>query len=221
MSLRHALLGLLVERTASGYDLMKLFNTSLANVWPATQSQVYGELGRLADAGLIDVAAEGPRGRKDYALTASGLAELRSWVAASGPDHPLRSELLLRVFFLDVVPRQQALDYLDDRAARAAEQRRQLGELEDSLDWRDGMLSSNGRLALEYGLRLSAMEEEWARWARDRIAARPAAAPAPSPPATPASPAATAPTAPAGPAAPAATAPTAPAPAAASRARKR
>jgi DNA-binding PadR family transcriptional regulator len=36
MSLRHALLGLLANRTASGYDLMKLFGTSLANVWPAT-----------------------------------------------------------------------------------------------------------------------------------------------------------------------------------------
>ncbi len=42
MSLRHALLGLLSEGPASGYDLLKLFDNSLANVWPATQSQLYG-----------------------------------------------------------------------------------------------------------------------------------------------------------------------------------
>lgn len=33
MSLRHAVLGLLAESPASGYDLMKMFNASLANVW--------------------------------------------------------------------------------------------------------------------------------------------------------------------------------------------
>ncbi|GAA3053757.1 hypothetical protein GCM10020000_39620 [Streptomyces olivoverticillatus] len=62
MSLRHAMLGLLADRPASGYDLMKRFETSLSNVWPATQSQVYGELGKLAKSGLLKVAAEGPRG---------------------------------------------------------------------------------------------------------------------------------------------------------------
>jgi len=49
MSLRHALLGLLADGPASGYDLMKVFDRSLAFVWPATQSQLYGELNRLAD----------------------------------------------------------------------------------------------------------------------------------------------------------------------------
>lgn len=59
MSLRHALLGLLSERPASGYDLLKRFETSLANVWPATQSQMYTELSKLAAAGLISASAEG------------------------------------------------------------------------------------------------------------------------------------------------------------------
>ena len=81
MSLRHAVLGLLADRTASGYDLMKLFDVSLANVWPATQSQLYSELGKLAEAGLIDVSAEGPRGRKEYTITEKGRAELRRWRA--------------------------------------------------------------------------------------------------------------------------------------------
>src|SRR5262245_25440386 len=49
MSLPHALLGLLARHPASGYDLRKLFDTSLAFVWPATQSQLYAELTRLAE----------------------------------------------------------------------------------------------------------------------------------------------------------------------------
>ncbi|NJP43044.1 PadR family transcriptional regulator [Actinacidiphila epipremni] len=172
MSLRHAVLGLLADRTASGYDLMKLFDSSLANVWPATQSQVYGELGKLAGAGLLEVAAEGPRGRKEYAITESGLAELRSWLIDTRPDRTRRSETLLRVFFLGVLSRVEAITYLSLEADRAAAEHEELEGLEASVDWGDDQISVYGRLALAYGLRLTAMQQEWAEWARGQVAAR-------------------------------------------------
>src|SRR3954447_3681016 len=122
MTLRHAVLGLLADRTASGYDLMKLFDTSLANVWPATQSQVYGELGKLAGSGLLEVSAQGPRGRKEYAITARGLDELRSWLIDTEPERSRRSETLLRVFFLGVLTPVEAVTFLSLEAARAADE---------------------------------------------------------------------------------------------------
>jgi PadR family transcriptional regulator AphA len=169
MSLRHALLGLLVDRSASGYDLLKLFNTSLANVWPATQSQIYTELNKLADSGLIAVAAEGPRGRKQYALTDDGLAELRHWLTETEPQHQRRSEVLLRVFFLGVVSPEQARDYLADLAVLFAKEDAVLRELEQAIDWDDGDLAVYGRIALEYGLRFNVMRREWAEWAAQQI----------------------------------------------------
>ena len=60
MSLRMAALGLLAQQPGSGYDLLKRFEVSMANVWPATQSQLYGELNKLAGAGLIEASAVGP-----------------------------------------------------------------------------------------------------------------------------------------------------------------
>lgn len=170
MSLRHAVLGLLVDQPASGYDLMKRFNTSLANVWPATQSQVYGELARLSDQGLISVTAEGPRGRKEYATTDEGVAELRHWLTGTEVRPPRGGDSLLRVFFLNVVTREQAVDFLGAMAGRAAADHARLRQIKDSVDWDDeGMLTTNGRLALEYGLRQYTMQEEWARWAIDEI----------------------------------------------------
>ncbi|MCL2583155.1 MAG: PadR family transcriptional regulator [Streptosporangiales bacterium] len=170
MSLRHALLGLLADRTASGYDLMKLFDTSLANVWPATQSQVYGELARLAEAGLVKVTAQGPRGRKDYALTEAGLAELRGWLTREPPGQPRRNDTLLRVFFLDQLTPAQRREFLGRQAERAAAYHAELLRLRESLDWDDpGTLTTNGLLALEYGLRMTETQEEWARWAAERI----------------------------------------------------
>ncbi|WP_279579818.1 PadR family transcriptional regulator [Fodinicola feengrottensis] len=68
MSLRYALLGLLADEPASGYDLARTFEISLQRwAWHARHSQIYPELNKLADEGLIDVVDEGARGRRTYA----------------------------------------------------------------------------------------------------------------------------------------------------------
>ena len=112
MSLRHAALGLLAQHPGSGYDLLKKFQESMANVWPATQSQLYGELGKLAEAGLIKVSDVGPRGRKEYAITDAGRAELLRWMTTPQDDPAFRSAPLLRVFLLDQLTAAEAREYL-------------------------------------------------------------------------------------------------------------
>jgi PadR family transcriptional regulator, regulatory protein AphA len=169
MSLRYALLGLLREGPASGYDLLRIFKLSLHNAWPATQSQVYTELAKLADAGLLSVTAHGPRGRKEYALTDAGLAELRRWLLETEPDLHPRSDGLLRVFLLGALSHDQAREYLAWLAARSVEDIAALEALEASIDWDDDDLSRYGSLVLEYGKRLSEMSGEWANWAAGQI----------------------------------------------------
>jgi PadR family transcriptional regulator AphA len=170
MSLRHALLGLLREGPASGYDLLQIFRVSLSNTWPATQSQVYTELTKLAEAGLLSVVANGPRGRKEYTLTDAGLAELRRWLLETEPE-PHRSDAMLRVFLLGAVTRDQAREYLARLAQRATEDLTGLENLDAAVDWGDDDLSYYGRLVLEYGKRLKAMNREWAAWAASQIPA--------------------------------------------------
>jgi DNA-binding PadR family transcriptional regulator len=169
MSLRHALLGLLSSRSASGYDLLKTFETSLANVWPATQSQVYGELGKLSADGLLDVTAEGARGRKEYSITAAGRDELRHWLVEVQPERVRRSTMLLRVFFLDTLAPEEAKAYLAAQAEAAEEAHAGLRAVEAGVEWDDSPLSTYGRIALEYGLRLSQVQRDWARWAATEV----------------------------------------------------
>ena len=164
MSLRMAALGLLAQEPGSGYDLLKHFEKSMANVWPATQSQLYGELNKLADAGLIEVSDMGPRGRKEYRITEAGRAELQRWVANPQDDPPFRSPGLLRVFLLGEVPADQARKHVVAMAEHADAEIKRLEELRDSIDWTDGDSLFFGRAALEYGLRANAMEADWARW---------------------------------------------------------
>ena len=54
MSLEHAILGFLQYKPMSGYDLKKIFDTSVRHFWPADQSQIYRTLTRLADKGWAE-----------------------------------------------------------------------------------------------------------------------------------------------------------------------
>jgi DNA-binding PadR family transcriptional regulator len=164
VSLRIAALGLLAREPGSGYDLLKHFEKSMANVWPATQSQLYGELNKLADAGLIEVSDIGPRGRKEYRITDAGRAELRRWVANRQDDPPFRDAGLLRVFLLGEVPQEQAREQIIAMAEHAKAEVKRLEELRDSTDWTETDGRFYGRAALEFGLRMNAMEAEWANW---------------------------------------------------------
>ncbi|WP_169949039.1 PadR family transcriptional regulator [Microbispora sp. H11081] len=172
MSLRHAALGLLSAGPASGYDLLKTFEISLAEVWPATQSQLYGELGRLAKEGLVRVVSEGPRGRKEYEITEEGLAELRHWLVEVAPNLSRRNDMLLRVFFLDQVDADAARGYLERLAQQAVHEHDQLrGVRESVISQGDDALRMYGDIALEWGLRLTAAQRDWAEWAAARVAA--------------------------------------------------
>lgn len=164
-----AALGLLAQHPGSGYDLLKRFEKSMANVWPATQSQLYGELNKLAHTGLIEVSAIGPRGRKEYRITPAGRTELKRWITNPADDPPERSAGLLRVFLLGELPRDQALDHLAALASHADAEVARLRGLEASIPWSDSDEDLYGHAALEYGLRFNAMQAQWARWLTETI----------------------------------------------------
>jgi DNA-binding PadR family transcriptional regulator len=170
MSLRHAVLGLLaLQGQASGYDLLQIFKVSLDNVWPATQSQLYTELGKLTQAQLVTLVAAGGRGRKAYSVTDAGRHELVHWLLDEPPTANRRNDLLLRIFFLGLVPPDQAEEFLHARAAAAAALHQHLRQLRQTLADEHDPLAEYGRLALEWGLRFSAMQRDWAEWAADQL----------------------------------------------------
>src|SRR4051812_21816640 len=151
MSLRHAALGLLAQRPGSGYDLLKQFQLSMQNVWPATQSQLYGELNKLAASGLIKVSDVGPRGRKEYEITDAGREELRRWMSSPDEDPPFRSVSLLRVFLLGELSPGEAREFLETWQKWGEEEQERYQQLRDAYEWPgDDDAKFFARAALEY-----------------------------------------------------------------------
>ncbi|MBO0855868.1 MAG: PadR family transcriptional regulator [Nocardia sp.] len=170
MSLRHAALGLLADRgAASGYDLLKLFEGSLVHIWPATQSQLYTELGKLAADGLIEIVAEGARGRKVYEITESGRKELRHWMIEVDPAPDRRDPTMLRVFLLGTVDPAERREFLRSCAESLRRRVDELHELETRINWDEDDLSRYGHLVMEYGKEFMRMRGRWFERAADTV----------------------------------------------------
>jgi hypothetical protein len=112
----------------------------------------------------------GARRRKEYTLTEAGLAELKHWLVDVEPNTPRRSDMLLRVFFLNVIDVDQAEEYLRRREAEAAEYHASLRATQEEIAPETADLAVYGRIALEWGLRLTEMQREWAVWAQEELA---------------------------------------------------
>src|SRR5690349_21179992 len=124
MSLPHALLGLLSVAPRSGYDLTKALAGVISRyTWQAADTRIHPELGRLAEQGLVEVAHEGARGSRTYAVTPAGREELRSWLLTP-PDRTakVRDERVLRMILLSALEPEDARVVLQRIAANTGEQ---------------------------------------------------------------------------------------------------
>ena len=127
----YAVLGLLSLVSASGYDLSQMAEASIANFWPLSRSQIYSELTRLEDLGLVsgtEVSQERLPDKRVFELTDAGFEELDGWLDAPGaPADRYRSGFLLKAFFGSRMDPTARIALLDAYRAEAVEARDRLG----------------------------------------------------------------------------------------------
>jgi DNA-binding PadR family transcriptional regulator len=116
----------------TGYDIKQLVDRSTRFFWAASYGQIYPELKRLEEQGLIHGRPEpsGGRARTVYELTEQGREALATWLAGGAdPLYELRDEGMLKLFFSDAAPETRIASI---RAIRQVQERKlaQLREIE-------------------------------------------------------------------------------------------
>lgn len=118
----YLILGMLNRGHATGYAIKRTVDLSTRFFWAASLAQVYPELAALEENGYVTSADEphGNRPRKTYRLTDQGRAALSDWLDSERvPDFEQRDEGLLRLFFADALPLEEALELVKRMRARA------------------------------------------------------------------------------------------------------
>ncbi|MET8473426.1 PadR family transcriptional regulator [Streptomyces sp. NPDC006422] len=190
MSLKYAVLSALLEGEASGYDLAKIFDVSVANFWAATPQQLYRELDRLTAEGLVDarvVPQERRPNKRMFTLSDAGRADLAEFTARQPKPLALRDELMVKVQAADIGELDAVRAHIEERMewargklARYERVRRHLLGESDEAEFLAEAERVGPYLTLLRGI---SFEEENLRWGRrvleilDRRAARTAQAP--------------------------------------------
>ncbi|MEK6276608.1 MAG: PadR family transcriptional regulator [Actinomycetota bacterium] len=110
----YVILGLLRTTPKSGYEIKAIVDNSTRFFWAASYGQIYPELKRLAEEGLVE-GSEAPRGGRKrivYKITRRGKQELRAWLRRPPTTFELRDEGLLKLFFADALAPEEAVEIL-------------------------------------------------------------------------------------------------------------
>lgn len=118
MGLRHAVLAALLEGEASGYELAKLFDVSVANFWSTTPQQLYRELERLESTGLVSARLVRQERRPDkrvFRLTAAGRDELHAFTTRPARPMAMRDDLVVKLQAIDAGDAESVIKALNER----------------------------------------------------------------------------------------------------------
>jgi DNA-binding PadR family transcriptional regulator len=163
------ILGMIAFGRSTGYDIKQLVDKSTRHFWAASYGQIYPELRRLEEQGLIRGRSEpsGGRARTVYQLTQAGAQALRGWLTSDAELlYELRDEGMLKLFFSDVAPETRIENV---RAMRAMYERKRAQLC--ALEAKAGEIHSGPSLTLQIGLGVTGWLIDWCSETERRLAA--------------------------------------------------
>ncbi|MFI5801453.1 PadR family transcriptional regulator [Streptomyces sp. NPDC051561] len=192
MALRNAVMAALLEGEASGYDLAKSFDASVANFWMATPQQLYRELERMETEGLIAarvVQQERRPNKRLFALTQAGRDAVHAYTAEPpGRPSAIRDELMVKVQSLDAGDAEavraaiaERQDWAKDKLARYERLRDRLLDGRSEDDYLTDAERIGPYLTLQRGMAFERENLRWSRMALRVLDRREAARPLPHP----------------------------------------
>ena len=134
-TLKYAILGLINRTPLTGYDITKEFNHGLVDFWYAKHSQIYPELKKLTDEGLIsyETIIQGEKlEKKLYTITEKGKKCLHKWLIKDDPLEPTPKDIFrLKAYFCDEMDNDTLLKQFQSGLSKHSER---LEYLENSME---------------------------------------------------------------------------------------
>ncbi|HET7396846.1 MAG TPA: PadR family transcriptional regulator [Gammaproteobacteria bacterium] len=125
MNVKELCLGALTFGDASGYDLKKFFEQTFNHFCVAGFGSIYPALAELTTAGLVTCSEESQQGKPDrrvYHLTEAGHKAFVKDLETAEPQHKVKSDFLLMMYFAHLLSPERLEALLDNRIAQLDKQ---------------------------------------------------------------------------------------------------
>jgi DNA-binding PadR family transcriptional regulator len=177
VSTKHALLGLLLERPAYGYQLGERLQELLGPAWALNSGQLYQTIKSMAKSELIERVDGGSdeteTERQIFAGTGKGLDEFDKWFERDVSPVPLlRRSLLVKVALAGPERLGEALNHIDTYERACAKLLGELSRERDAVPLGGARVRADHfvlRLALSADISCLDAELAWSRHARESL----------------------------------------------------
>ncbi len=166
----YVILGMIRKEPRSGYEIKAVVDGTTRFFWAASYGQIYPELKRLSEAGLIAGidSPTGGRRRTVYEITADGEEELRTWLRQPPGVYEMREEGLLKLFFAEALPREEAVEIVRAMRAHRLQTAAQLRAIEPMAAQKDDPFPL---IVLRGGIEFTEWFADWCERMEDQILA--------------------------------------------------
>ncbi len=130
--LEYIILGFLMHKELTGYDLKQCMLNSTSNFFDASFGSIYPALKKMEDKGLVssNEVVEGGKYKKRYAITRTGEADFWTWLEQEIDFSKTKPDHLIKVFFYGFLPKDKAVHNLHKFIERVEQVHNRLAEHE-------------------------------------------------------------------------------------------
>lgn len=129
---RYAVLGMLLQKPQSGYEIRQFMINSTDYFWQESDASIYPMLKILETEGKVTAQSEfvGKRERKIFEITQTGKDEFLAWMTKPAEKENSRNELLLKFFLGASVPKEEVVKQLFLRKQNLQETKKKYKSIE-------------------------------------------------------------------------------------------
>lgn len=161
LNFRIFILGLLTNRSMSGYDIRRFLRSLGWLLGNPSFGTIYPALHALLEDGLVTVQvvphATRPA-RKIYTITQSGQQVLETWVAQSASNHVGLRSFIMHLILTGNDRSDRLPGYLEQRKEAVLAHRASLAQATEALE---NHVSAGEKVAIDFGLAIAEAELAW------------------------------------------------------------
>jgi len=125
MNIQNVILGFLVEKPMTGYDIKQMMENSVSYFFDASYGAIYPALKRMEKDKLIEkevVQQEGKPNKNLYVITLEGKKAFQAYMDSPLNPTLIRSDLLMRIFFGRHTNPNKIMEWLNTEKEKAQAQ---------------------------------------------------------------------------------------------------